>query len=145
MNARCQVDLIDMQSQGDNQCIFILVYQDHLTKFVQLRPLKSKRAERIAFVLLDISIFGAASILQSDTGSEFANKIVQKVCNMWSELKIVHGKTKHSQRPALVERANQDKENMLSSWQENNNTKNGQKNHVSFNKCEIEPITWYKL
>ena len=37
MNSTAQVDLIDMQSQpGDLK--WILVYQDHLTKFLQLRP-----------------------------------------------------------------------------------------------------------
>ena len=46
MNSRCQVvDLIDMQSQPDEQYKFILNYQDHLTKFCVLKPLKSKRAE----------------------------------------------------------------------------------------------------
>ncbi|XP_043469875.1 KRAB-A domain-containing protein 2-like [Leptopilina heterotoma] len=47
MNSRCQVDLIDLQSQADQQFKFIMVYQDHLTKFVLLRPLTSKRAEEI--------------------------------------------------------------------------------------------------
>ena len=36
MNSRAQVDLIDMQSQPDGDLKWILVYQDHLTKFVQL-------------------------------------------------------------------------------------------------------------
>lgn len=49
MNSRCQVDLIDMQSQADGEYKFILVYQDHLTKFIQLRPLKSKRSSLCAF------------------------------------------------------------------------------------------------
>lgn len=47
MNSRCQVDLIDLQSQADNQYKFIMVYQDHLTKFVLLRPLTSQRAEEV--------------------------------------------------------------------------------------------------
>ena len=33
MNSRCQVDLIDIQSNPDRDMKFILVYQDHLTKF----------------------------------------------------------------------------------------------------------------
>ncbi|XP_018564473.2 KRAB-A domain-containing protein 2-like [Anoplophora glabripennis] len=124
MNARCQVDLIDMQSQGDNQYKFILVYQDHRTKFVQLRPLKTKTAKEIAYVLLDIfTIFGAPSILQSGNGREFANKIVREACKTWPELKIVHGRPRHSQSQGSVERANQDIENMLSTWLEDNNTK----------------------
>ena len=68
MNSRAQVDLIDMQSQPDGDLKWILVYQDHLIKFVQLHPVtSSKRAPEIAYQLLDIfSIFGAPSILQSD-------------------------------------------------------------------------------
>ena len=34
MNSRAQVDLIDMQSQPDGDVKWILVYQDHLIKFV---------------------------------------------------------------------------------------------------------------
>uniref|UniRef100_A0A8D8YV48 KRAB-A domain-containing protein 2 n=1 Tax=Cacopsylla melanoneura TaxID=428564 RepID=A0A8D8YV48_9HEMI len=41
MNSRAQVDLIDMQSNPDNNCKFIFVYQDHLTKFVILRALRT--------------------------------------------------------------------------------------------------------
>lgn len=67
LNSRCQIDLIDMESQADGDYKFILVYQDHLTKFVQLRPLKSKRMEEVAYHLTEIfTIFGAPSILQSD-------------------------------------------------------------------------------
>jgi hypothetical protein len=124
MNSRCQVDLIDMQSQADDQYKFILVYQDHLTKFIQLRPLKSKRAEEVAHVLLDIfTIFGAPLILQSDNGREFANNTINELCSMWPELKMVHGKPRHSQSQGSVERANQDVENMLCSWLEDNNSR----------------------
>lgn len=52
-NSRCQVDLIDMQTQADNDSKFIMVYQDHLTKFVILRPLKTKRAEEVTYYLLN--------------------------------------------------------------------------------------------
>ncbi|XP_050529731.1 KRAB-A domain-containing protein 2-like [Daktulosphaira vitifoliae] len=108
MNSRCQVDLIDMQSQGDGEFRFIMVYQDHLTKFVQLRPLKTKRAEEVAKHLIDIfCIFGAPMILQSDNGREFANKIIEDLKEMWDTLKIVHGKPRHSQSQGSVERANQ--------------------------------------
>ena len=48
-----------MQSQLDGDFKWIL--QDHLTKFAQLRPVKSKRAPESAYQLLDIfSIFGAS-------------------------------------------------------------------------------------
>uniref|UniRef100_A0A2H8TQZ8 KRAB-A domain-containing protein 2 n=1 Tax=Melanaphis sacchari TaxID=742174 RepID=A0A2H8TQZ8_9HEMI len=124
MNSRCQVDLIDMQAQPDGDYTFICVYQDHLTKFVILRPLKHKSAEAIANVLLDIfTLFGAPAILQSDNGREFVNKIISELCTMWKDLKIVHGKPRHSQSQGSVERANQDVENMLATWLQDNKTK----------------------
>ncbi|XP_026819639.1 KRAB-A domain-containing protein 2-like [Rhopalosiphum maidis] len=44
-NSRCQVDLIDFQSHPDGKYRFRMVYQDHLTKFVILKPLEFKRTE----------------------------------------------------------------------------------------------------
>jgi hypothetical protein len=75
---------------------------------VKLRPLTHKRAEEIAYKLLDIfTTFGAPEILQSDNGREFANKVLKKLCTMWKNLKIVHGKPRHSQSQGSVKRANQ--------------------------------------
>eukprot|EP00102_Acyrthosiphon_pisum_P018385 XP_008190120.1 PREDICTED: KRAB-A domain-containing protein 2-like [Acyrthosiphon pisum] len=71
----------------------------------------------VAYVLLDIfTTFGAPSILHLDNGREFANKVVTEMCAMWPELKIVHGKPRHSQSQGSVERVNQDIENMLATW-----------------------------
>ena len=124
-NSRCQVDLIDFQSQSDKDFEFIMVYQDHLTKFVILRALKTKTAAEVAYNLIDIfTLFGAPSILQSDNGREFANKIVEDLKLLWPELKIVHGKPRHSQSQGSVERANQDVENMLTSWMIDQQTTN---------------------
>jgi len=35
---------------------------------------------------------------------------------MWNNLKIVHGKSRHSQSQGSVERANQDIQNILTTW-----------------------------
>ncbi|XP_060842993.1 KRAB-A domain-containing protein 2-like [Rhopalosiphum padi] len=124
LNSRCQVDLIEMQAQPDGDYKFIMVYQDHLTKFVILRPLTHKRAEEVAYVLIDIfTTFGAPAILQSDNGREFANKVIIELCSMWEELKIVHGKPRHSQSQGSVERANQDIQNILATWLADNNSR----------------------
>jgi hypothetical protein len=119
LNSRCQVDLIDLQSHRDGDYVFIMVYQDHLTKFVQLRPLKSKRAEEVAYHLLNIFLtFGAPAFLHSDNGREFSNRVISELCAMWKDVKIVHGKPRHSQTQGSVERANQDIQNtsMLTAW-----------------------------
>ena len=123
MNNRCQVDLIDYQSCPSNRYKWLMVYQDHLTKFVFLRPLTSKRAEEVAYNLVDIfTIVRAPSILQSDNGREFVNKVIQNITSFWPELKIVHGKPRHSQSQGIVERANLDIENMLTTWMADNKT-----------------------
>lgn len=60
VNARGQVDLIDMQSCNDGGYKFILNYQDHLSKFVMLRALKTKTAAEVTYNLIDIfCTFGA--------------------------------------------------------------------------------------
>jgi len=52
-----------------------MVYQDHVTKFVQIRALKTKRVEEVAKHIIDIfCIFGAPIILQSANGREFVNQ-----------------------------------------------------------------------
>lgn len=123
VNSRCQVDLIDMQSDADGPFRFIFVYQDHLTKFVQLRSLTSKKADEVATHLIEIfCIFGAPSILQSDNGREFANSVINELKNMWPDLKIVHGKPRHSQSQGSVERANRDIQDMLITWMQTNIT-----------------------
>ena len=103
MNSRGQVDLIDMQNQADGEFKWILVYQDHLTMFVQLHATKSKRAADVAYHLLNIfCIFGAPAILQSDNGREFASSIITELAA--TELAITElGKPRHSQSQGSVE------------------------------------------
>lgn len=50
--SRGQVDLIDMQSMVQGEYKWIMVYQDHLTKYCVLRPLTSKRAAEVAYQLM---------------------------------------------------------------------------------------------
>ena len=96
MNSRAQVDLIGMKSQPDGDLKWILVYQNHLTKFAQLHPVKSKRAAEIAYQLFDIfSIFGVSSILQINNGREFVNSVINELREMWVGLKLMHGKPTH--------------------------------------------------
>ena len=54
-----QVDLIDMQTTSDanRPYNFLLVYQDHMTKFVVLRPIKRKTAKEVVNQLFDIFVF----------------------------------------------------------------------------------------
>lgn len=121
LNARGQVDLIDYQSQSDGDYRFVMVYQDHLTKFVVLKALTSKKAKEVAQNLIPIFTFmGAPSVLQSDNGREFVNEVITNLKELWPSLNIVHGAPRHSQSQGSVERANQDVENMITSWMATN-------------------------
>ena len=65
-----------MQSNPDGEYKWILVYEDHLTKYCILLPGKTKTAEETAEKLKFIfSILAAPMILQSDNGREFVNKV----------------------------------------------------------------------
>ena len=91
MNSRAQVDLADMESQPDGDLKYILLYQDHLTKFVPFHPVKSKRATKVACQLLDtISTFAAPRILRSDNGRERVNSVITELSRMWVGLELVH-------------------------------------------------------
>ena len=48
-NTRGQVDIIDYQTNEACGYKYIMVYQDHLTKFCVLRPLISKHAAEVAY------------------------------------------------------------------------------------------------
>ena len=100
-----------------------MVYQDHLTKFVILRALTSKRASEVAMQILDIFLlFGAPDILQSDNSAEFTANIIGELKHLWPECKIVHGKPRHPQSQGSVERANAVKD-MTITWMRENHTK----------------------
>lgn len=71
-NVRGQVDLVDFQSAPDGEYKWLMNYQDHVTKILHLRPLKTKRALDAAIELLEIFLdFGDPCLLQSDNGREF--------------------------------------------------------------------------
>jgi hypothetical protein len=109
---------------ADRDYRFILNYQDHLTEFTILKPLKTKTAEEVAYNVMEIfCIFGAPFILQSDHGREFSNKIIEAFKDLWPGLKLVHGKLRHSQSQGSVERYNQDVRDMLVAWMLDNKTK----------------------
>ena len=84
-------------------------FKDHLTKYVLLRPLRTKTAvEIVEHLIIIFADFGCPRILQSDNGREFANKLVRDLVWRWPECKIVHGKPRHSQSQGSVERCNLD-------------------------------------
>ena len=68
----------------------ILVVKDHLTKFVWLFPIRSKKAEEIAQQLVDkvFSTFGIPRDFHSDKGTEFVNQLVAKISHIFRVQRI---------------------------------------------------------
>lgn len=114
LTSRGQVDLTDMQAMVHRSFKWIMVYQDHFTKFCVLRPLTSKPAAEVAMHLMDIFLlFGAPAILQSDDGWEFTSHVITELKGVWPDLTIVHGKPRHPQSQGSVGHANGDLKDML--------------------------------
>ena len=113
--SRGQVDLIDMRTIPDDHYKWILNYQDHITKWVVLKPLGKKCAEELESTLVAIFYtLGAPNILQSDSGKEFDNALLFETLNMlWPSTKIIHGKPRKPQSQGSVENANCRVENIL--------------------------------
>ncbi|KAJ8896243.1 hypothetical protein PR048_001586 [Dryococelus australis] len=117
LSSRCQVYLIDMQSEPDGDYKFILNYQDHLTKFVVLGPLKTKTAAEVADVILIYFV-----CLELQTPFIDTMGVIEALVSKWNGIKIVHGKLRHSQSQGSIERANQDVLDSLVAWMKDNNT-----------------------
>ena len=71
-------DLIDYQSQPDGEYKFIMVYQDHLTKFIILNSLKRKTDEEVP--TQEISLRAVATGQSTGSGQGFFKCFCKKNC-----------------------------------------------------------------
>lgn len=80
---RVFADLLDLHSFNNGNS-YILSITDHLTRYLQLKPLPSKGAETVttAFIQHYVPIFGPPRILQTYTGSEFTDLLFSQVCQL---------------------------------------------------------------
>ena len=72
-----------MQSLTDGENKWILVYQDHLIKFVQPRTVTPKHAPKMAYQLSGkFNTFGASLIMKSDSSTNFVKSVIEELCSM---------------------------------------------------------------
>ena len=91
-------------------------------KFCLVAATENKSTEVTAAQLRKwFCIIGAPVILQSDNGREFVNTIVEEMLQKFN-IKILHGKPRHSQSQGSVERGNEDFEDIIFTWQKTNNS-----------------------
>ena len=85
---------------------WILHVIDHWSKFIFACPLRSKSVRKVAGVLQMhvFSVFGLPSILQSNSGREFVDKVIEEVASTWpGPIQLVSGHPRRPQSQGLVE------------------------------------------
>lgn len=117
-NIKGQVDLISFESCQDGEFKWLMNYQDQSTKFLHLRPLKSKDPVYVAEELSKIFFtLGAPYILQSDSGEEFVTCVINELASRWPYLKIVRGQSSdYSKGQGNIETINNHLEHMVKAW-----------------------------
>jgi len=72
---RVQIDLVGPLPISDEKYQYILVVRDAFTRFVILKPLRTKEAKEVVLQFLQvIGIFGVPGTILSDNGKEFKNQ-----------------------------------------------------------------------
>ena len=118
---RCQVDLIDLrdmseeQNKSDSGVLYkwLLVYQDHFTKYILLRPLKHKSADEVAEVIFVNSVHLIYYTVITVGSFPIQRYSLSLINGKWTSTKIVHGKPCHPESQGSVKRANREIKNAL--------------------------------
>lgn len=123
---RGQVDLMDLQTFPDKDYKWLMQYQDHLTRFCFLRPLKSKRIKEVAIELLKIFLeVGCPNILQSQNGREYTASVLKEINCLWPTCKMIIGRSTNPQsREDGKDNLILDLKNMIRIWMVDNNSTN---------------------
>ncbi|XP_055921388.1 KRAB-A domain-containing protein 2-like isoform X2 [Eupeodes corollae] len=120
LNSRCQIGIIDMEVETHQGFRFVLNYQDHLTKFLILRPLKSNGSEEVAEVLFDIfCLIGVPNVFMCSNEDGFCEMILKKLSENWM-VKLIRGEFK--QEP--IQRISEDIFHTIVSWISHNDSNN---------------------
>src|SRR6266508_3483006 len=86
---------------------YIVIVMDYFSRWPEVRPLRAANADTVVTFLYEeiICRFEASRILQSDRGTHFVNKVVQRLIKRF-RIKYSLLSPYHSQSNGLVERFN---------------------------------------
>ena len=130
---RRKADLIDFQNAQFNGYKYLLVFQDHLIRFVECAPLPDKRSRTISCALLQIfTTLGAPRLLHMDNGRELTNLALEsyRICSepidvdetigelkmLWPKCSMIHGRARHSESQAIAERGSRKFREHIRTW-----------------------------
>lgn len=110
---RIYMDLMGPYPRSSKNNCYILVIEDHFTKWIEVTPLRVASANVIAdhFQRLILSRYGAPEVVVTDNGTPFVNNKMQELLR---SLNIVHTRTPpYHPQANLVERKNRDIKRLL--------------------------------
>ena len=101
------MDILGPLPKSRRGYIYLLVFVDYLTRYVELAPLRSRQAEGVAEAIRRklIRNHTTPEILISDNAAEFTSAIIQELSKLYG-LKKVQISSYHPQSNGLVERQN---------------------------------------
>ena len=113
-NQRVAMDLVGILPETEEGNLYILVIQDYYTKWVELVPIRNKKATTVAFAFLRfwIAHWGCPEILHSDQGNEFDAAVFREVCRLWGIRKTRTTPFNPSSN-GMVERSNRTMKSLL--------------------------------
>lgn len=117
-NLRCQVDTIDMRKKPDGEYRFIMHYQENMTGFTVLQPLKTDSAKEVTHALANIfRVIGVPCVLSSSKGRPFSRSVCDCFAAMQPGQRILAGPPRHTYYDF-----NKPIREMLASWLTYNDT-----------------------
>ena len=86
---RVAMDLLDMSVTTTRGNRYVLVMVDCFTRWTEALPLPDKTAKSVADAFFNqiVCRFGMPSVIHSDQGREFENKIMQELCLLAAHIK----------------------------------------------------------
>uniref|UniRef100_A0A671TWU2 Gypsy retrotransposon integrase-like protein 1 n=1 Tax=Sparus aurata TaxID=8175 RepID=A0A671TWU2_SPAAU len=110
------MDLMGPFPRSSKQNVYLLVFVDYYSKWVELFPLRKATAETISQVLVKdiLTRWGLPDFILSDRGSQFVSSVFETVCRTWN---VGHKLTSaYHPQTNLTERVNRTLKTMVASY-----------------------------
>ena len=110
------VDLMGPFPKSSNQNVYLLVFVDYFSRWVELFPIRNATAETISRVMVKdiLTRWGIPDYILSDQGTQFVSSVFQTVCRTWN---VGHKLTSaYHPQTNLTERVNRTLKSMIASY-----------------------------
>uniref|UniRef100_A0A8D0D922 Integrase catalytic domain-containing protein n=1 Tax=Sander lucioperca TaxID=283035 RepID=A0A8D0D922_SANLU len=114
------VDLMGPFPRSSNGNLYLIVFVDYYTRWVEMFPLRKATAETVSQILRKeiLTHWGVPTFILSDQGSQFVSSVFEETCRRWN-LKQKRTSPYHPQTN-LTERINRNVKAMIASYVEDN-------------------------